>query len=46
MELQTLVDDFIRHISLERNLSGHTVDQYTRDLQHWSRFLLSRLSIT
>jgi len=39
MEIPLLVDDYLRHIDLERNLSHHTVDQYTRDLRRWIRYL-------
>lgn len=39
MELCPLVDDFVRHISLERGLSHNTIDQYDRDLKRWLRFL-------
>lgn len=35
MTLTPLLDDFVRHIQFERNLSPHTVAQYTRDLKHW-----------
>jgi len=35
MILTPLLDDFIRHIQFERNLSPHTVAQYSRDLKHW-----------
>ena len=39
MGLSPLVQDFIRHIDVERNLSHHTVEQYTRDLRRWLRYL-------
>jgi len=39
MELGPLVDDFVRHIALERGLSPHTVDVYGSDVRRWLRFL-------
>jgi len=35
MILTPLLDDFLRHIEHERNLSSHTVSQYASDLKHW-----------
>ena len=38
MQIIPLLNDFLRHIELERNLSHHTVSQYARDLNHWLLF--------
>ena len=38
MHIIPLLNDFLRHIELERNLSHHTVSQYARDLNHWLFF--------
>ena len=35
MQIMPLLDDCLRHIELERDLSHHTVAQYARDLDHW-----------
>ena len=39
MLLAECINDFLRHIEYERNLSSHTVSQYTRDLREWLRYL-------
>ncbi len=39
MELGLLLDDFLRHIQFERNLSHHTTSQYRRDLNEWLKYL-------
>lgn len=39
MKIGPLLDDFLRHIQFERNLSPHTVSQYGRDLNEWLRYL-------
>jgi site-specific recombinase XerD len=42
MDIMPLLDDFLRHARWERNLSPHTVSQYTRDLHHWRTYLERR----
>ncbi len=39
MLLRVCIDDYLRHIQFERNLSPSTVSQYTRDLDHWLEYL-------
>ena len=39
MNLYPLLDDFLRHIRFERNLSHHTTSQYRRDLSEWLKYL-------
>jgi site-specific recombinase XerD len=39
MDLIALLDDFLRHVEYERNLSSHTTSQYSRDLREWLRYL-------
>lgn len=39
MNLGPLLDDFLRHVEYERNLSSHTTSQYGRDLREWLRYL-------
>ncbi len=39
MQLQVLVEDFLRHIELERGLSPRTVVQYGDELEKWLAYL-------
>jgi integrase/recombinase XerC len=39
MDMHELIDDFLRHLADERNLSGHTLRAYRRDLEAFARFL-------
>jgi integrase/recombinase XerC len=39
MNIAPLVNDFLRHIKYERNLSHHTISQYRRDLDEWLKYL-------
>jgi integrase/recombinase XerD len=43
--LQQLVDEYIRHLTIERGLSKNTISAYKRDLASYLRFL-SRISVT
>jgi integrase/recombinase XerC len=39
MAMHELIEDFCRHLADERNLSGHTLRAYRRDLEGFARFL-------
>ncbi len=42
MQLERAVDAYLRHISIERGLSGHTVAAYRRDLAGYVQWLIAR----
>ncbi|MCX7004723.1 MAG: tyrosine recombinase XerC [bacterium] len=39
MTFSAAVDAFVRHLGAEKNYSAHTLDNYTRDLGQFARFL-------
>jgi integrase/recombinase XerD len=41
-ELDTVLDRYLRHVSIERGLSPNTVAAYRRDLRHYLRLLEAR----
>jgi integrase/recombinase XerD len=45
VDLQKLVDGYLRHLTVERGMSKNTIWAYRRDLQRYSQFL-SELSIS
>lgn len=40
--LKKAVADFEQHIRVEKNLSGHTVEAYLKDIEQYQEFLISR----
>jgi len=42
VQLERAVDAYLRHISIERGLSGHTVAAYRRDLAGYVQWLIAR----
>jgi integrase/recombinase XerC len=40
LKFEILLEEFIRHISLERNLSEHTLRNYLSDISQFHEYLL------
>ena len=37
--IPALIDDYLRHLSIERGLAKNTISSYRRDLRNYSEFL-------